>query len=539
MDESNIDTQESAWITSRNRVEAHIDIILRSPRFSSIERFLVCGGGTPFEMYNRMMEKIFPKDSYVPNILNDLKSKATTNLKAIRTINELNGLFGLHDRIGDKTYTGVSDLVYWMNGSLDLHNIVEFPISVDKLIHDGDKRKFNFFESMYPSNIRMDAENGLPSAFQFWSLPKTRKRFDELLDEFVFEYKDSSNNPEHTFNANTFGIVSMMRAIINLQKTILSCSEGIYDKECFVDNTLLKLRSMDKEERDSTLMMELKSMLLEVYVPSEYIKSLFQEELNSESFIVEKQQYRRRKNLLICYRGIQFLLERKFEMFINITLFQKVIFPTMKEMIMEDYLSDISNDMIVCLIRAGTVVIRCEIWKYFLCVRDSLIKENPDSMLLKDKRKSGKAKSKKPKTDRITLCNKKSKVTINERIINIDDFKCSSNAEKMTAEIKSNEETEIGRHKLVTDKPWFSSSFSVANSIFANDNPVSDLSVSKEFNPDTVQSIPNTINIYDIYHKSGTNHQTQESTSTDQSRESRLRPRIVVDKISKLFVFKK
>ena len=257
----------------------------------------------------------------------------------------------------------------------------------------------------------------------------------------------STNNPEHTFNANKFGIVSMMKAIINLQRTILSCSEGIYDKECFVDNTLLKFRSMGKEERDSTLMMELKRILLEVNVPSEYIKSLFQEELNSESFIVEKQQYRRRKNLLICYRGIQFLLERKFEVFINITIFQKVIFPTVKEMIMEEYLSDISNDMIVCLIRAGTVVIRCEIWKYFLCVRDSLINENLDNMLLKNKRKSGKAKSKKPKTDGNTLCDKKSKVIINERIISSDDSKCSGYAEKMTVEIKSNEETEIGRHK--------------------------------------------------------------------------------------------
>ena len=94
MDESNIDTQESAWITSRNRVEAHIDIILRSPRFSSIESFLVCGGGKPFEMYNRIMGKIFPKDSNaVPNIMDNLKRKAITNLKAIRTINELNGLF--------------------------------------------------------------------------------------------------------------------------------------------------------------------------------------------------------------------------------------------------------------------------------------------------------------------------------------------------------------------------------------------------------------------------------------------------------------
>ena len=104
MDESNIDTQESAWISSRNRVETHVDIILRSPRFSSIERFLVCGGGAQFEMYCRIMEIIFfQKDSnIVTNIMNDLKMKATNNLKAIRTISELNGLFGLHDRIWDK-----------------------------------------------------------------------------------------------------------------------------------------------------------------------------------------------------------------------------------------------------------------------------------------------------------------------------------------------------------------------------------------------------------------------------------------------------
>ena len=148
MDESNIDTQESAWISSRNRVETHVDIILRSPRFSSIERFLVCGGGAPFEMYCRIMETIFPKDSNVV---------PTNNLKAIRTINELNGLFGLHDRIWDKTYKGASDLLFWMNGSLDLHNIVEFPINVDRLIHQGEDRVFNFFESMYPLNIRKDA----------------------------------------------------------------------------------------------------------------------------------------------------------------------------------------------------------------------------------------------------------------------------------------------------------------------------------------------------------------------------------------------
>ena len=44
MDESNIDTQEAAWITSRNRVEANVNIILRSP----------------FEQYFRKIQTLFP-----------------------------------------------------------------------------------------------------------------------------------------------------------------------------------------------------------------------------------------------------------------------------------------------------------------------------------------------------------------------------------------------------------------------------------------------------------------------------------------------
>ena len=69
MDDSNIDTRESAWMTSRNRVENKVDIILRSPKFTSIERFMVHGGGHPFEMYGRMMEIMFPKDFNVTPII--------------------------------------------------------------------------------------------------------------------------------------------------------------------------------------------------------------------------------------------------------------------------------------------------------------------------------------------------------------------------------------------------------------------------------------------------------------------------------------
>ena len=79
-----------------------------------------------------------------------------------------------------------------------------------------------------------------------------------MLDEFIFEYKDFDNNPELTYDLTNFGVVTMMKAIINLQKTILNCSEGIYNKDDFVDNTLPSFTVMSKEERDLTLMMELK-----------------------------------------------------------------------------------------------------------------------------------------------------------------------------------------------------------------------------------------------------------------------------------------
>ena len=48
--------------------------------------------------------------------MNDLKDKSTNNLKAVRTIDNLNGLFGLHDCIWDKSYKYASELVFCING---------------------------------------------------------------------------------------------------------------------------------------------------------------------------------------------------------------------------------------------------------------------------------------------------------------------------------------------------------------------------------------------------------------------------------------
>ena len=61
------------------------------------------GGGGAFDMYDRMMDLMYPKDKkIVVNIQNDLKNKFTNNLKAVRTSKNLNGFFGLHDCIWDK-----------------------------------------------------------------------------------------------------------------------------------------------------------------------------------------------------------------------------------------------------------------------------------------------------------------------------------------------------------------------------------------------------------------------------------------------------
>ena len=82
-------------------------------------------------------------------------------------------------------------------------------------------------------------------------------------------------------------------------------------------------------------MMKRKKILWEALIPSEYTKALFQEELNMESFVIENQQHRRRKNLLFRYRGIQSLLKSKFEFFLlKHHYLPKRKFPTLKEMVM-------------------------------------------------------------------------------------------------------------------------------------------------------------------------------------------------------------
>ena len=64
------------------------------------------------------------------------------------------------------------------------------------------------------------------------------------------------------------------------------------------------------------------------------------------------------------------MLEQKFEILMNIDLCKSIFAPTLKEIEMEEYLSDITNDMIMCLLGAGSGVIRCEIWRSYHIASD-------------------------------------------------------------------------------------------------------------------------------------------------------------------------
>ena len=202
------------------------------------------------------MSIAFPKSNDPPlNIMNELQNKAVMNLNAVRSIPGFNGLFGLHDNIFTQKFKGPSDLIFWINSSFDLHDVFNLPISIDELLRIGEERTFNFFESMYPMNIKIEAENGLTAAFQFLNLPKVVSRLNKVMVDFLYSFTDFDVNPESTANVNSIGVITMLKAICNIQKAILESPRGIANKEEFNDNKVEHLWSLqNKSELISSLL---------------------------------------------------------------------------------------------------------------------------------------------------------------------------------------------------------------------------------------------------------------------------------------------
>ena len=74
----------------------------------------------------------------------------------------------------------------WAAHTVNNCELVEMPVSVTDLLFMGENRNFNFLESLKPLNIRKEAENCLPAAFQFWANPQVKKLFDNQINLLIF-----------------------------------------------------------------------------------------------------------------------------------------------------------------------------------------------------------------------------------------------------------------------------------------------------------------------------------------------------------------
>ena len=215
---------------------------------------------------------------------------------------------------------------------------------------------------MNPKKIREEMKLGLPTAFQFWAVPKFRKLLDEKINVLVFGgrlLKETDIN-----EASDQGFVYLLLRVVKLIRHIpfmIHFSQD-YSKEDLVDHNFEKLCKMPHNQCNNFLIEEFKHLMSELNCPDEYIMDLFISDIMRGDYVIEKVTYRKRRNLLLIYRSLLFLLERRFEIFLNITLFREII------QIIGTF--NPSEAIVVCLIRAGMVLTVTDIWKTFIVERD-------------------------------------------------------------------------------------------------------------------------------------------------------------------------
>ena len=90
---------------------------------------------------------------------------------------------------------------------------------------------------------------------------------------------------------------------------------------------------------------------------------MVRKEFEGDDFTVEPHIYRNRKNIMRTYKGFQILIERKFEIFMNLILFRNIISKVWTE--------EFSQEVLICLVRAGMVLTNIRIWRDFIISRDT------------------------------------------------------------------------------------------------------------------------------------------------------------------------
>ena len=111
-----------------------------------------------------------------------------------------------------------------------------------------------------------------------------------------------------------------------------------------MDSNLEKLRATTKDQPNIFLIQEFERILTNISCLVEYKMDLFICEIVCDNYVIKKYMYSKRKNFLLIYRSLLFLLERRFETFMkfNVILFKHII---------QDFWTEKSSEEIVlCLI---------------------------------------------------------------------------------------------------------------------------------------------------------------------------------------------
>ena len=239
-----------------------------------------------------------------------------------------------------------------------------------------------------------------------------------------------------------------------------------FSNDDLVDFNLDKLCKMTLKQRNKFLIEEFEYLMSEMNCSDEYIMDLFVSDIMRVDYVVEKVWYRKRRNFLLIYRGLLFLLERRFETFLNVTLFREVL------QVIGMY--NPSEAMVVCLIRAGMVFAITDIWKSFieerdlsgsiaLSMREAKQKISPKKRYTKGKNgKAAVAKTKESKAKKalgvVTITaagkSKRSKVSFKSETTNKmsgDDFLCKHTQPTELASKKLDESSYVHTFDIMLD----------------------------------------------------------------------------------------
>ena len=339
--------EEYGFIQSCRNRNYHDDIILRNPTLSTGERMLsMCFKNS--KENSRILEFDYPEsEKDIQEVMKDLHWNAERNVLAIQKVRSLNGLFGLQRYGSNADLTQDEVLQLWRTRTINSCNLVEMPQSIPHLLFAGEIRIFNFVESMNPLNIRKEMENYLPSAFQFWAIPEIREILDEKMMLLVYGgqlLEETNNEPTEQ------GFISILLVIVRLIEHFNECIHvgEDFSKDEFYDSQFEKLKNSTEDEQKSFLIQEFERILSEINCPTDYIMELFINDIMQTDYVIDKFPYRSRKNILVIYRGLLFLAERRLETFMNVTLFVQII--------QKFWTDTLSEEISTCLIRAGLVL---------------------------------------------------------------------------------------------------------------------------------------------------------------------------------------